>query len=393
MKKLPVLILNSYAGGITVAAHQEGHKVIGSYEDAAYGLKIQKHNFPNLDYRPTVAEWPARQDLSGTLVLSNPPCAAFSKQVGSAGAHCRGCGAKKFGQTKLVLEYAMGNKAAALAIESVPGALEGAREVHDRLAAAHGYTVHRVFQNAASWVPQNRPRVWFIFLPMGQTLLMPPLPAGRPILSDIMLPAKAPARTHLPDVEHEPVYPWVLKAMEKQRDRLKTFHPRVRVRLLDGSKGVGLLAAVLRRHLLAKGVEAQELGTGYDVSKLYCENGAFTSSSLRLLSPDGLASTLIGTTWWVVNGRPLTALEYQRIMGFPDGYDMVGPGGISQHPSYLSRGVCPPVARWVLQGLQATVTRQRGTTGWHRCPAGEILDLRPSRAWLKGITEDEELVA
>ena len=381
-KKLPVLIVNSYAGSLTIAAHQEGHKVIGSYEDGGYGLKIQRHNYPNLDYRPTVADWPKTQDLSGTLVIAHPPCAAFSQQVSSAGAHCRGCDAKKFGQTKQVLEYALANRAAALAVESVPGALEGARTVHDEVASRHGYTVHRVMQNAASWVPQDRPRVWFVFLPVGVTLLMPPLPTGRPVLSDILLPDS--------DVQRGtwPVYPWVLKAMVKQAALLKPFHSRVRARLLDGSEGVGMLASVIRRHLLAKGVEARELGDVRDVGKLYCEKGAFMSNTLRLLKPDGLASTLVCTTWWSVNGRPLTALEYQRVMGFPDTYDMITAGSLGAHPGFLSRGVCPPVARWVLQGLQATVTRQRGTKGWHRCPAGETLDLRPSRQWLKGPTND-----
>jgi site-specific DNA-cytosine methylase len=391
-KKLPVLIINSYAGSLTVAAHQEGHPVIGSYEDAAYGIKVQRHNYPKLDYRPTVADWPAEQDLSGTLVIAHPPCAAFSRQVASAGAHCRGCDAKKFGQTKQVLEYALRNKAAALAIESVPGALEGARAVHDDIARRFGYTVHRVLQNAASWVPQNRPRAWFVFLPKGGTLLMPPLPTERSTIKDILLPEKSPPKMRLPSLETEVAYPWVLRGMEKQLAKLKPFRPAVRAKLLDGSKGVGLLASVIRRHLITQGQSAERLGSVRDVAKLYVDKWQFMSNTPRLLDPSGLASTLTNTTWWLCQGRPLTALEYQRIMGFPDTYNMVGPGGMSQHPGYLSRGVCPPVARWVLQGLQATVEKHGWKNG-HTCQAGETLDLRPSRDWLKGVTKDEELEA
>jgi site-specific DNA-cytosine methylase len=388
-KKLPVLIINSYAGSLTVAAHQEGHPVIGSYEDAAYGLKVQRHNYPKLDYRPTIADWPAKQDLSGTLVIAHPPCAAFSQQVASAGAHCRGCDAKKFGQTKQVLEYALRNKAAALAIESVLGAVEGARAVHDEVAKRFGYTVHRVLQNAASWVPQNRPRAWFVFLPKGLTLLVPPLPEGRPVIQDILLDQDTGLIW--------PVYPWIIRGMEAQLAKLKTFHPRVRAKLIDGSWGTGLLASVIRRYLLAKagarlGEVARELGTVRDVAKLYVDRWQFIANTPRLLDPQGLASTLLANTWWLCQGRPLAALEYQRIMGFPDTYDMVGPGGMSQHPGYLSRGVCPPVARWVLQGLQATVEKHGWKNG-HTCQAGETLDLRPSRDWLKGVTKDEELEA
>jgi site-specific DNA-cytosine methylase len=383
-KKLPVLIINSYAGSLVVAAHQEGHKVIGSYEDAAYGFEVQRRNYPDLDYRPAVDDWPQSQDLSGTLVIAHPPCAAFSRQVSSAAAHCRGCDAKKFEQTKLVLEYAMRNRAAGLAIESVPGALEGARAVHDELAAKHGYTVHRVLQNAASWVPQDRPRAWFVFLPGGKTLRLPPLPDGRrPRVADI-----------LDDAVTSQAYPWVLRASEKQQALLMAFPPRVRQRLLDGSEGVGMLASVIRRYLLVKGHDVAELGDVRDVGKRFCAKGAFMSNTLRLLSPNGLASALLANTWWSVNGRPLTALEHQRIMGFPDDYDIVGPGGLSRHPGYLSRGVCPPVARWVLRGLQATVAGHvvRGG-GWHMVPAGETLDLRPSRAWLKGVPIDNQPAA
>jgi site-specific DNA-cytosine methylase len=370
-KKMPVLIINSYAGSLVVAARQEGHPIVGSYEDSGYGLEIQRHNEPKLDYRDTVAGWPVKQDLRDTLVIAHPPCAAFSQQVSSAGCHCRGLDATKFQQTRTVLDYALRNRAAALAIESVPGALEGARQVHDEVANKYGYTVHRVLQDAASFVPQKRARAWFVFLPKGHTLQLPPLPS-RDVTPHAIKHILAPEN------QGGPVYPWVLRGMEKQWEKLREFSPTVRRALISGSFGTGLLAAVIRRYLMTRGKTAAELGSVRDVAEKYVDKWQFMSNTPRLLDPDGQASTLTCTTWWLCEGRPLTALEYQRVMGFPDTYDLVGPGGLSKHPGYLSRGVCPPVARWILQGLQATV---EGTAkrSWHRGLAGETLDLRPGR--------------
>jgi hypothetical protein len=86
-----VLIINSYAGSLTLAA--QGREVLGSYEDEGYGLEVQRANFPGLTYKSRRSEWPA-QDLSGVVVLAHPPCAAFSGQNTSANA--RGTDAKKF---------------------------------------------------------------------------------------------------------------------------------------------------------------------------------------------------------------------------------------------------------------------------------------------------------
>lgn len=367
-KKMPVLIINSYAGSLHIAARQESHPVVGSYEDAGYGLEVQRANLPDCDYRPTRADWPG-QDLRRTLVIAHPPCAAFSAQSGSAGAHCRGIDAAKFQETKAVLEYAMTNRCAALAVESVPGALEGARAIHDRFAETHGYVVHRLVQCASSFVPQRRPRAWFVFLPRGRhkDLLVAPLPAGpAPTLRSVL-------------GADGPVYPWIARGMERQKRRLKEFiGGRVANEIMHGDHGEGILAAVVRRVLLCS-QSREEVGDLHEVARACSEYATFLSQSPRIVLSDGQASALIRTAWWVCEGRALTAGEYQRVMGFPDDYDVLGPGRLSNHIAYLSRGVVPAVARWVLRSLQATAAGERVGEGWLRCAPGATLDVRPGR--------------
>ena len=96
---MDVLIINSYACSITQACVDEGVEIRGSYEDSGYGIDIQKRNFPSLRYIPKLP-WPA-DDLSNTVVMAHPPCAAFSAQNTSKAA--RGTDAKKFDCTKRVM--------------------------------------------------------------------------------------------------------------------------------------------------------------------------------------------------------------------------------------------------------------------------------------------------
>src|SRR5215472_17685148 len=140
-----VLIINSYAGSLTIAATQLGLKIRGSYEDAGFGLRTQRLNFPDLRY-VEVLPWP-KDDLSKTVVIAHPPCAAFSMQNMSQRQHM-GVGTDAFEQHEVVMNYALGHGCRALAIESVLGTLAGGRQVHERLAKRYDYQVHRILQNA-----------------------------------------------------------------------------------------------------------------------------------------------------------------------------------------------------------------------------------------------------
>lgn len=387
MKKLPVLIVNSYAGSLTLAAKQEGHQIIGSYEDSGYGLEVQKANFPKLDYRSTVAEWP-KQDLSGTLVLAHPPCSAFSQQNITKTA--RGLDAPKFQQTRTVIDYALRNRAAGLAVESVPGACDGAKSAHDELGAKYKYDVFRVLQNACSFgVPQWRPRFWVIYLPRGSRLRLPPVPDDFQSASSVYC-ERGTENAH--DVER-----W-----DRQlRMVAKAVGPKWAGRLANGGHGYGSIVRPLQRVLEAlgrpapayspRGGNTHEAGSLCATSHAWCcsdhkdSTTTFLCRVARLVDPGDLVGTVLGDAWWVWAGkdtedgssRSFYEEEYKLAMGFPATYDFsaVKPRLLR---TYLSRGVCPPVARWVLQALQVSVTKSR-------CPgdtvfAGQTADLRPSRA-------------
>lgn len=388
MKKLPVLIINSYAGSLTIAAHQEGHPVIGSYEDAGYGLEVQRANFPKLDYRETVAGWPARQDLRDVLVMAHPPCAAFSQQNITKAA--RGLEAPKFQQTRTVIDYTLRNRCAGLAVESVCGAHEGARAAHDELASKYGYHVYRVLQNACSFgVPQWRPRFWAFFLPRGAGLRLPPVPNDfRPARS--IYQRRGTENAH--DVER-----W-----DRQlRMLMRAGGPKWVGRLAEGAEGYGSIVRPLQRRLEAterlapeyrpRGGNVHAAGSLCATAQAWCcsEHANNTTTFLcrvaRLVDPDDLLGTVLGDAWWVWAGqdtgdgssRSFYEEEYKLAMGFPAGYDFraVRPRLLR---TFLSRGVCPPVARWVLQGLQLTAEARRSVPV--ACRAGETLDVRPTRA-------------
>jgi site-specific DNA-cytosine methylase len=381
-KKLPVLIINSYAGSLTLAAHQERHPVVGSYEDAGYGLAIQRVNFPKLDYRETTATWPQRQDLSGTLVIAHPPCAAFSQQNTTKAA--RGLDAPKFQQTKAVIEYALRNRCAGLAVESVCGALEGARTVHNELAARYGYAVFRMLQNAVSFgVPQWRERFWAIFLPRSVGALR----------FDWV-----PRHVSLRDIYQEKgtLHEYDVVRFERQLKKVaEATDAKWARQLFCGRHGLGSIVRPLQRELTWRGRPApayrgHAAGSLCATSQAWCcserkdSTTTFLCRVMRLVDPDGVAGAVLGDAWWVWPGmeaRTFYEEEYKAVMGFPPDYDMsVVRSRLIR--TYLSRGVCPPVARWVLRMLQSTVTGAK-TTHYARREDDTVVDLRPTRREVK----------
>jgi hypothetical protein len=53
----------------------------------------------------------------------------------------------------------------------------------------------------------------------------------------------------------------------------------------------------------------------------------------------------MATSHWWYQGRPLTKPEYLALAGFPTEYQIEKPRDTT---AYLSRGVAPPVASWIL---------------------------------------------
>ena len=55
---MKVLVINSYAGSITLGASSLGCEIVGSYEDKNFFLDAQKANFPDIDFRSYRKDWP-----------------------------------------------------------------------------------------------------------------------------------------------------------------------------------------------------------------------------------------------------------------------------------------------------------------------------------------------
>ena len=158
--------INTYAGSLLLGAKWADVPVDASLEDSDFGVDIQRMNFPDLKIYRDIRSWP-KMDLREHVVIAHPPCSAFSKQNNSPRA--RGTDSSAFRCTVNVMMYGMIQKAKVIAIESVPGALEGAWEVHDEYAGKYGYAVYRIMMNYASFgLPQWRPRFWALFVRKDQ---------------------------------------------------------------------------------------------------------------------------------------------------------------------------------------------------------------------------------
>jgi site-specific DNA-cytosine methylase len=326
MAKQKILIINSYAGSLTIAASWSGLDIIGSYEDLGYGLKTQRLNFPKLNYIESEAAWP-KQDLHDVMVIAHPPCSAFS-QLNVNMPSTQGVDSEAFACTIKVMKYAMENKCKALMIESVPRALEGAREVHDLYAKKYGYSIFRVMQNAASFgVPQWRQRFWCIFLPgKGRHLTLHLRPICKVVgqCVDAWMGAEK--------------NPWVEKEFNKQVAGLRTGGLSSRQVECLFDEGYGRLIDVLARYHGVKNDDKLQLVPRYNLRK-------FHNGQLTLLKENDFAPVLTGNSVYVLNGKLLPAAAYNVIMGFPPDYKFHTGG---HQRTYLSKGVCPPVAEWLL---------------------------------------------
>lgn len=352
-----VLIVNSYAGSLVLAARSLGRRILASCEDAAYGLEVQQENFPELEGRLAgrFDAWPDRS-LERTVVFSHPPCAAFSSQQKKK----RSIDNAKFAQSMAVMRYALARRTPALLVESVVATMEGARAFHDQIAEEHGYWVYRVLQNAATFgIPQWRPRFWCVFLrkdvrPSG-VVRYRFKPDMRPIGELVHGPATGPG---VPDVERR-----------LERNRRKTIEKAGLT--LDqtlacerGELGYGRWWKLVAKAKGMKPDNAARLALAPIFSR-------FEAVQFHVCDPARFSPTLMKDSLWLVNGRPPTADEYKRAMGYPSEYRLP-----ADPRAYLSRGVCPPVAEWVLRTATSWVENDDSEAPLE-LRAGGVADLRP----------------
>ncbi|HLZ10544.1 MAG TPA: DNA cytosine methyltransferase [Chloroflexota bacterium] len=345
-----LLVANTYAGSLLLAAERRKDEVIASLEDANYGGAIQLANFPRLNYYPTTDVWP-EYDLTDTVVIAHPPCAAFSSQNRGSAA-MRGFNAPKVRCTEKVVEYALKSKAAALAVESVPRALVGLWFMYDGYAKKYGYDVYRISLNAGSLgVAQYRPRFWAVLVRKGlvKNLKLTMEPKRRE-MKDIISDYDGCCLTELPWVkEHtEEQLERVRQSLNSEKefnDYLKTARGSV-VKTLPDKLKLEKCDGDVYECACARHVETRRAAMGWN----------FTSHSMVMLNPSDLAPTLLAGSWWFYKTRALVAEEYKQVMDFPRDYVFPGEYYLKRTREYLSRGVAPATAEWILNQIESNLT-------------------------------------
>lgn len=355
---MKTLVINTYGGSLLLGARALGLDIIGSYEDTGFGTPIQQANFPDLDFRPLRKDWPA-QDLSETFVIAHPPCSAFSVQ--SNNPLKKGVDSAAFACTKSVIEYAVNNNALGLAIESVVGALAGAWHVHQYYADTYGYNLYRILENGTMWGAQWRDRYWSVYIKKG---------AAPDVMPWTLTPRFQTVQQVVTGYEDGPAPAGVAEAYEKLRRR---FVDEAGCDLSDlefifGDQKEEMCSVDDRLWRRKFPTENR-----WEVCKKYVTK--YASGAMVILDPDKFCPVLLGGSWWFLNGRNLSENGYKRLMGFP--VDYIFPEGErradnyrADFRTYLSKGVMPPIAEWVLE--QATL--HLGWTGQARSSLDEKIE-------------------
>lgn len=405
---MKTLIINTYAGSLLLGANRvPGANIIGSFEDCGFGAANTKANramfteaTPDFQFVDHIRQWPDI-DLTETIVLAHPPCAAFSQQNTSKAK--RGVNTDAFECTRKVLKYAMSNGAAGIAVESVMGALAGAWDVHEHMAEQGGYYIYRILKNSLLFgVPQFRERFWCVFVrkdlrgPEMQWRLTPhittigatldPIHPGTPIdgldKSVDKFVRRLTSDTCICGVPHG------FDEAEVRSIGLAT---------LEGYKRRGFSLLIQPRFFPE------------EEPKSVCRRhvSPFTSGQPSVLAPGGFAPVLLGSSLWIYRGQPVSQEGYKAIMGFPTDYVFPKDGHYGMR-TFLSKGVCPPVATWILDNLRqhvfgtAPATEFTQGAGYEKVvQAGRIASFRPSRVLILehlekmhgiGCPDDDELL-
>lgn len=351
---MKALVINSYAGSILLGATHLGMDVIGSYEDHAFGMDIQKANVPGIHYIPHIKDWPT-QNLMDTIVVAHPPCSAFSVQNCSPTA--RGSESEAFACTKKVLQYACDNNALGIAIESVMGALPGAWNQHQHYADTYGYHLYRILENGCMFGCQWRERFWVLYIKKG---------AARPTLQLTLQPHFQTVRQVITGHEDGRSAGNLDVLLERQKKRLlddAKLSPEEMAYLFDAQDPphpTKALGTVLYEYKY-KTPETDSFDK-WNVFQDYI--GGFASGTMVYLDPNGTTPVLMGGSHWYYNGRNVSENAFKVVMGFPADYIFPeSPRNYrTQMRMYLSKGVMPPIAEWILE--QATL--HLGWTGQAR---------------------------
>lgn len=343
-----IFIANSYAGSLVLGAQATGLPIRMSVEDSGYGIAGQRLNWPGLRYVDRLP-WP-NEDLSNSICIAHPPCSAWSNM--NIVADKRGLDTSAVRCHEQVMKYCFENHCEALAIESVQGAAAFADSFYRVWAERYHYRCCFVLLNAISFgVPQWRPRFWALFFRDFDTFgfsLQPNYVNLQAILTGE--PATDPVT-----LKHE--------SYLKRKYDAGGFDFGAMMR----AESVGGFDTVAKAYFGEKDSER--------VKELTGTRGLYRAGLPRKLDVTLWAPVVLGFSLWYVGDRALNQTEYHRIMGFPDDYRWTEKMG-KDFLTYLSKGVCPPVATWVLQQMMVnlTDTETRGTV-----THGQTVDLQPQK--------------
>lgn len=377
----PVLVINTYAGSLLVAASRLKLDIVGSYEDVGFGLAVQMRNFPELEglFAGSLATWPSSPNLKDTVVVAHPPCAAFSNQNNSTSSKTRGATSDHFACTLRVMRYAFDGKAPALLVESVPGAADGGAGPRDALAEEYGYRVYHVFQNAATFgLTQWRPRYWAVFLRKDQPkeLVLGHAPS---VVTCGAFFAEVPPGSPDPQLEK---YEGYQRRLLKERglkpreiETLLTSPGRLPHKILR-HLGTGSLQEIARRYCVDATCTDKANAGGLGWRK----GSPFMSHTVYELPPEGLSPSILWDSWWTVGGVSVTPAQMKVAGGFPRGYLMD-----AKYRMWISKGVAPPVAEWILDGVLRHLERRAPAPGTQRgAGPGGTIDFRVTKGeWAK----------
>lgn len=347
------LIINTYGGSLLLGAKSIKAHIIATMEDSGFGSDLQALNFPKVPRYEKRADWPEKFGMMRWCdidVVSHPPCASFSVQNSKSVAR-QGVDTDGFACHRSVMDYALGHGTRTLTIESVVPAYEIAHEAYEAMAEKYGYRVNYIMLNSAAFgIPQWRPRVWIVF-----------------------------HKARVFKVDYRPKWAVIGSVLDKTGTDTP-FPNKFAVDVFDA------LAPMVTRDWVGKNLykEARRLDD-CDLDtfrKRYKLGVPFESNAPYILDPEGFAPTLVLTSSWLAfdgrKPRRLNLEEYCAIMGFPRDYKFGQ--RLRAFRMYLSKGVCPPVAAWIMKMVDKNASGWTGPFTHEESDFGGVIDLRPKKA-------------
>ena len=329
-----VVTINTYGGSLLLGIKNAGEdfRCSLSLEDSGFGVELQRQNFPDLEVLESLFDWPMDIDLSDSLVIAHPPCSGFSRANNSRSDLASGTTSMAFKQTVNVIKYATGRNAAAVIVESVCQACKGGKEVHDKFLEK--YDLFRVFQNSAFLgTPQWRPRFWAVYLRKDL--------GGKLGLRDF--DGKIVRANEVIDFKGAGV-PGQMKKFNEFREKVADKFPDMDFdKMARGDLGPGAMPQLMDKEL---GTKTKGLAT-------------YISAAPRVVDKNGLVTTLMNNSLWCMNGKMLSQTDFKACMGFPRNYIMPPKDMLM----YLSKGVVPQVATWLLRSIADTI-QGKDTARW-----------------------------